>query len=497
VSKAEHAVVGSQRSEHDLLGERQLPGDAYYGIHTLRAVENFPITDIPISAYPDMVNALAAVKEAAAGANRDLGLLDRDKAEAICTACREIRAGQLHESFIVDVIQGGAGTSANMNANEVIANRALEHLGRRRGDYGALHPLDDVNRSQSTNDVYPTAVKVALHWAADRLLAAMAELRGAFEAKAATFAGVVKVGRTQLQDAVPMTLGQEFASYAIMLGEDERRLTEALGLIEEVNLGGTAIGTGLNAPSGYAELARRYLAEITGIPLLGSPNLIEATQDAGSFVQLSGVLKRIAVKLSKTCNDLRLLSSGPLAGLNEINLPPVQAGSSMMPGKVNPVIPEVVNQIAFEVMGNDVTVSIAAESGQLQLNAFEPIIAHALFESITHLERGCRVLAGRCVAGITANTDRLRAQVMDSIGLATALNPIIGYTQATAIAQEAASSGRTVLEVVLASGLLSRERLDELLSPEALAGETRVTDQSAPPLAEDSTGRQHPVEKGA
>jgi aspartate ammonia-lyase len=465
----------THRVEHDLLGDRRVPVDAYYGIHTLRATENFPISGIPISTYPDLINALAAVKQAAAAANRDLGLLNAAKAAAILTACEEIRSGQLHEHFLVDVIQGGAGTSANMNANEVIANRALEHLGHRRGDYRFLHPLDDVNCGQSTNDVYPTAVKVALRCAADRLLEAMALLRGTFEAKAASFAGVVKMGRTQLQDAVPMTLGQEFASYAVMLGEDERRLAEACGLLEEVNLGGTAIGTGLNAPLGYGELARRYLAQLTGIPLISSPNLVEATQDAGSFVQLSGVLKRIAIKLSKTCNDLRLLSSGPRAGLNEINLPAVQAGSSMMPGKVNPVIPEVVNQIAFEVMGNDVTVSIAAESGQLQLNAFEPIIAHALFESITHLEMGCRTLAERCVGGITANVDQLRSQVKDSIGLATALNPLIGYAQATTVAQEAAASGRTVHDVVLSSGLLSREQLDEVLSPETLAGAVRET----------------------
>jgi len=475
MSRAENRV------EHDLLGDRQVPADAYYGIHTLRAWENFPITGIAISAYPDLVNALASVKHAAAAANRDLGLLTVDKAAAILKACEEIRSGHLREHFVVDVIQGGAGTSANMNANEVIANRALEHLGHERGEYGFLHPLDDVNKGQSTNDVYPTAVKVALRWAADRLLEAMAALRTTFAVKAATLTEVVKVGRTQLQDAVPMTLGQEFTTYAIMIGEDEHRLAEACRLIEEVNLGGTAIGTRLNAPPRYSELACRYLTEVTGIPLTISPNLIEATQDSGSFVQISGVLKRVAVKLSKICNDLRLLSSGPRAGLNEINLPPVQAGSSMMPGKVNPVIPEVVNQIAFEVIGNDVTVSIAAEAGQLQLNAFEPIIAHALFESITHLEMGCRTLAERCVGGITANVSHLRTQVQNSIGLATALNPIIGYAQATAVAQEAAATGRTVHDIVLSSGLLSKERLDEILSPEALAG---VPAQTHPPECE-------------
>jgi len=466
------------RVEHDLLGDREVPADAYYGIHTLRARENFPITGIAISTYPDLVNALVTVKQAAAAANRDLGLLTEDKAAAILGACEEIRSGQLHEQFIVDVIQGGAGTSANMNANEVVANRALELLGHERGEYSFLHPIDDVNRGQSTNDVYPTAVKVALRWSAERLLEAMGVLRVAFAAKADTFMDVVKLGRTQLQDAVPMTLGQEFMAYAVMIGEDERRLAEACRLIEEVNLGGTAIGTRLNTPPRYCGLACDHLGELTGIPLVTSPNLIEASQDPGSFVQFSGVLKRIAVKVSKICNDLRLLSSGPRAGLNEINLPPVQAGSSIMPGKVNPVIPEVVNQIAFEVIGNDVTVSFAAEAGQLQLNAFEPIIAHALFESVTHLEMGCRTLAERCVGGITANVDHLRTQVEDSIGLVTALNPIIGYAQATAVAQEAAATGRSVHDVVLCSGLLSKERLDEILSPEALAG---VPPQTDPP----------------
>ncbi len=481
------------RVEHDLLGDREVPVQAYYGVHTLRARENFAISAIPISTYPHLVNALAAVKHAAAAANRDLGLLSADKAKAILEACDEVRSGRLHEHFVVDVIQGGAGTSANMNANEVIANRALELLGHRRGEYSHLHPLDDVNMGQSTNDVYPTAVKVALRWSADGLLDAMGVLRAAFAAKADTFMGVVKVGRTQLQDAVPMTLGQEFMTYAVTIGEDEGRLREACRLIQEVNLGGTAIGTRLNAPRGYCELACRYLAEVTRIDLIVAPNLVEATQDPGAFVQFSGVLKRTAVKLSKICNDLRLLSSGPRAGLGEINLPPMQAGSSIMPGKVNPVIPEVVNQIAFEVIGNDVTVSFAAEAGQLQLNAFEPVIAHSLFESVTHLERGCRTLAERCVTGITANVDRLRAQVENSIGLATALNPIFGYSEATAVAQEAAATGCTVPEIILAKGLLSEEQLREILSPECLAGITSQPDATpdAPPSVQSNKAGQH------
>lgn len=456
------------RQEHDLLGARMVSADVYYGVHTLRAVENFSITGIPISTYPTLIHALACVKQAAARANNELGLLDTKKTEAIVKACKDVRAGQLHDQFVVDVIQGGAGTSTNMNANEVIANRALEHLGYERGEYQYLHPLEDVNLSQSTNDTYPTAVKVALHFSILRLAEAMSSLRSAFEIKADEFGDVLKMGRTQLQEAVPMTLGQEFKAYAIMIGEDEERLKEASQLIQEINLGATAVGTGINAPSGYAELACSHLAEITGIPLLTSQDLVEATQDAGAFVQLSGVLKRVAVKLSKICNDLRLLSSGPRAGLAEINLSPVQAGSSIMPGKVNPVIPEVVNQVAFEVIGNDVTVSFAAEGGQLQLNAFEPIITHSLFESLSHLRAGCLTLAERCVEGITANRERLRLTVEHSAGIATALNPHIGYTRSTQVAKEAMATGRSVYDLVLEKGLLSKERLDEILNPQEL-----------------------------
>ncbi|HKU85188.1 MAG TPA: aspartate ammonia-lyase [Casimicrobiaceae bacterium] len=456
------------RIEHDLLGDRAVPAAAYFGVHTLRAVENFPISGNPISIYPDLIRALACIKEAAALANHALGLLDGAKCDAIVKACGEIRSGRLHDQFVVDVIQGGAGTSTNMNANEVIANLALEHMGYSRGDYGRLHPNEDVNMSQSTNDVYPTALKLAAYFGIYRLVDAMADLRRAFEAKADEFRDVLKIGRTQLQDAVPMTLGQEFSTYAVMLGEDEERLEEAASLVREINLGATAIGTGINAHPEYADIVCRRLSEITGVPLVTSPNLVEATQDCGAFVQLSGVLKRVAVKLSKTCNDLRLLSSGPRAGLAEINLPPMQAGSSIMPGKVNPVIPEVVNQIAFEVIGNDVTVSFAAEAGQLQLNAFEPIIAHSLFKSVTHLRNGCLTLAERCVRGITANRERLRALVDNSIGVVTALNPYIGYANATQIAQEALATGRSVAELVLERGLLSRERLAEILQPDVL-----------------------------
>jgi aspartate ammonia-lyase len=461
-------VDSALRYEHDLLGDRAVPADAYYGVHTVRAVENFPITGTPISVYPELIEALASVKEAAALANRDLGLLDPTKADAIIRACEEVRAGDLLDQFVVDVIQGGAGTSTNMNANEVIANRALELLGLARGDYKQIHPIEHVNLSQSTNDVYPTAVKIALQSMITNLVAAMAILRHSFEVKSAEFADVLKMGRTQLQDAVPMTLGQEFGAFAIMIGEDEERLREASQLIREINLGATAIGTGITTHPDYAALACGHLVEITGIPVVTASNLVEATQDAGAFVQLSGVLKRVAVKLSKICNDLRLLSSGPRAGFGEINLPAVQAGSSIMPGKVNPVVPEVMNQIAFEVLGHDVTVSFAAEAGQLQLNAFEPIIAHSLFASLHHLRAGCLTLSERCIDGITANHDRLRQMVEHSIGLVTALNPYIGYANATEVAQEALATGGSVAAIVLARGLLTKEQLDDILRPEVL-----------------------------
>jgi aspartate ammonia-lyase len=461
-------MTQATRIEHDLIGDRQVPAAAYYGVHTLRALENFPITGTAISIYPDLVRALACVKQAAALANRGLGLLDDERAEAIVRACEEIREGALLDEFVVDVIQGGAGTSTNMNANEVIANRALELLGAKKGEYVRLHPLDHVNLSQSTNDVYPTAVKLALQFGIRRLCAEMVSLRKEFEAKAVEFADVLKIGRTQLQDAVPMTLGQEFSTYAVMLQEDESRLAEAGSLAREINLGATAIGTGINAHPEYAARVTRILSEIAGVELVVSPNLIEATQDAGAFVQLSGVLKRVAVKLSKVCNDLRLLSSGPRAGIGEINLPAVQAGSSIMPGKVNPVIPEVVNQVAFEVIGNDMTVTMAAEAGQLQLNAFEPVIAHSLFKSIAHLSNACRTLAERCVRGITANRERARELMDSSTALVTALNPYLGYARASEIAKEALATGKRVYDLVLEKKLMSREDLDAVLKPEVL-----------------------------
>lgn len=454
------------RLEHDSLGDRPVPIDRYYGIQTLRALENYQITGIPISHYTRLVHSLAYIKKAAALANQRLGLLDAAVAEAIARACDEIIAGKLHDHFVVDVIQGGAGTSTNMNANEVIANRALEIMGFEKGRYDIIHPLNHVNMSQSTNDVYPSALRLTLSQKMDGLLTEMGHLRAALADRGAAFGDVIKVGRTQLQDAVPMLLGQEFDAWAVMVGEDIERVREAQALIREINLGATAIGTGLNAHPDYAPLATDLLRQVSGVPVVLSQNLVEATQDAGAYVQLSGVLKRVAVKLSKVSNDLRLLSSGPRAGLGEINLPPVAPGSSIMPGKINPVIPEVVNQVAFEVIGNDLTVTMAAEAGQLELNAMEPVIAYNLFSSLDMLGRACRTLADKCIAGITANRERCREMVENSIGLVTALNPYIGYEKSAEIAKEALAGGGSVYAIVLEKGYLTRAQLDEILSPQ-------------------------------
>jgi aspartate ammonia-lyase len=455
--------MSSTRLEHDLLGDYQVPVNAYWGVHTARAVDNFPISGVPIGHYRSLIRALAIVKRAAAQANFELGELSAEINDAISKACQEVADGKFDSEFVVDAIQGGAGTSTNMNANEVIANRAIEILGGTKGDYDIVHPLNDVNKSQSTNDVYPTALKLALILEINELLKAMAHLQAAFQGKADEFKDVIKMGRTQMQDAVPMTLGQEFATFSRMTMEDIQRLQETVPLLREINLGGTAIGTGLNAPVGYAQKACLILSKLSGFDFMVAEDMVEATQDAGVFVMVSGVLKRIAVKLSKTSNDLRLLSSGPRAGLDEINLPPRQAGSSIMPGKVNPVIPEVVNQIAFAVIGNDVTVTMAAEAGQLQLNAFEPIMCRALMMSITQLRQGCYVLADACVSGITANVEKLRLSVEHSIGLVTVISPLLGYENATIVAQKALADGTSVREVVLELKLLTAAEFDELL----------------------------------
>ena len=470
----ELAAVKTRR-EHDLLGERDVPADAYWGIHTLRAVENFPITGVPIRHFPELVRALALVKQAAARANRRLGNLPARKAEAIEKACDLIAGeGRFHDQFVVDAIQGGAGTSTNMNANEVVANVALEILGQRRGDYGELHPNDDVNMSQSTNDAYPTALRLAIIFATEPLVAALDELAYAFKAKAVEFADILKIGRTQLQDAVPMTLGQEFDAYFTTIKEDVLRLKESAALFGEVNLGATAIGTGINADARYAALAIEELARAARQQLVPAANLIEATSDMGAFVLFSSVLKRVAVKLSKICNDLRLLSSGPRAGFGEIRLPAVQAGSSIMPAKVNPVIPEVVNQVAFMVIGHDLTVTMCAESGQLQLNAFEPAIGYCLLSSMRHLTAAIGTLTTRCVNGIEADRERCLALVEDSIGLVTALGPTLGYETSTRIAKRALAEKRRVADIVLEEGLLTQLQLDDLLSIEAMTAPLRA-----------------------
>lgn len=456
------------RIEHDLIGERWVDDSRYYGIHALRGQENFSVSGQSVGRYGHFVVALASVKKAAALANQSLGLLLPPLAEAIVFACDEIQKGAFHDQLIVDTIQGGAGTSTNMNINEVIANRALEYLGYHKGDYQHLHPLNHVNLSQSTNDVYPTAIKIATIWGTLELIQVMVELRNAFLEKSQEFASIVKMGRTQLQEAVPMTLGQEFGTYAEMLKEDIQRLEETVLLLKEISLGGTAIGTGIAAPKEFAAKVCEFLNKETGIQFSTAVNLIEATQDAGVFVQLSSVLKRTAVKISKVCNDLRLLSSGPYAGFAEIVLPPMQAGSSIMPGKINPVIPELVNQVAFLVVGHDVTITMAAEAGQLQLNAFEPIIARCLFESLLFLRQSLVSLTYRCVIGITANKKKLREWVENSIGLITAVMPKIGYEKATYIAQQALKTGQGIYQLILNENLLSQKELEDLLNPQMM-----------------------------
>ncbi|MDT3694908.1 MAG: aspartate ammonia-lyase [Ignavibacterium sp.] len=457
---------GRTRNEHDLLGNREVPHEYYYGVQTLRALENFNISGVTLDFYPVLIEALAMVKKAAAKANYDLGLLSKPISGAIVQACDEIINGKLHSHFVVDMIQGGAGTSTNMNANEVIANRALEILGYEKGDYKYCHPNNHVNLSQSTNDAYPTAVKIALINSKKKLVEVLQELIESFRKKADEFSGIIKMGRTQLQDAVPMTLGQEFEAYAVMLNEEVKRLEQNAKLFLEVNMGATAIGTGINSHPDYSAKVVTHLREATGLDIVLAENLVEATQDTGAFIMFSSAVKRLAVKLSKISNDLRLLSSGPRTGINEINLPPMQPGSSIMPGKVNPVIPEVVTQIAFKVIGNDLVVTLAAEGGQLELNVFEPVIVQSLFESIEMLKNGMMTLKVRCIDGITANKDRCRKLVEGSIGIVTALNPALGYETCTKLAKEALETNRGVYELVLEQKLLSKAELDDLLKPE-------------------------------
>ena len=456
------------RVESDLLGELQVPADAYYGVQTQRAINNYKISNAKMSDYPDYVIAIAYVKWAAAAANADLGVLDRKIADAICAACKEIIDGSLRDQFPVDMMQGGAGTSVNMNANEVIANRALEIMGHQKGEYQFCSPNDHVNCAQSTNDAYPTAFRYTFIRMNKHLVENLTKLIAAFRAKGEEFKDIIKMGRTQLQDAVPMTSGQEFNASANNLEEELANLDRNVKLLHEINMGGTAIGTGLNAVPGFAELCTEYMTKLTGDEFLAAPDLIEATPDTGAYVSYSGALKRLAVKLSKICNDLRLMASGPRCGLHEINLPPMAPGSSIMPGKVNPVIPEVTNQVCFKVIGNDMTVALAAEAGQLQLNVMEPVIAESIIESITWLTNAMETLRVKCIEGITVNAEHCHQMVINSIGIVTALNPYIGYKNSTKVAKEALQIGRSVYDIVLEKGLMTKEKLDAALNPEAM-----------------------------
>ncbi|CVK15962.1 aspartate ammonia-lyase [Apibacter mensalis] len=464
------------RVENDLIGDLEIPESAYYGIQTQRAVNNFHITGVKLSNYPELIQALAYVKWAAAETNCELGVLDENIKNAIVQACQEIIAGKYNKEFPSDVIQGGAGTSTNMNINEVVANIALEIMGHKKGEYQFCSPHDHVNLSQSTNDAYPTSIKLAAINSNMVLIDHLKQLIESFRKKGKEFMHVLKMGRTQLQDAVPMTLGQEFEAFAETLSEDVERLTQNSNLFLEINMGATAIGTGLNAIPGYAELCAKKLAEITQLPFISAKNLVEATPDTGSYVIYSSALKRVAIKLSKICNDLRLLSSGPRCGLNEINLPAMQPGSSIMPGKVNPVIPEAMNQTCFKVIGNDLTVTMAAESGQLQLNVMEPVIAYSLLESVHILMNAMDCLRINCIDGITANEQHCKDMVLNSIGIVTALNPYIGYKNSTKIAKEALEKNLSVYDLVLENKLLSKEKLDEILNPQNMLGPHKYKD---------------------
>lgn len=465
---------GQLRLDSDSLGPVEVPVDAYFGAQTARAMGNFQISGIPIGHYPVFIKALALVKKAAAIANHEIGDLSAEKLSAIGKACDDIAEGQLLDQFALDVFQGGAGTSTNMNINEVVANRALEHIGFGRSRFDVIHPNDDVNLSQSTNDVYPTAIRVALLLSYRELCEAVEVLAASFEKKANEFGSVLKLGRTQLQDAVPMTLGQEFKAFAVTLREDIVRLEDGGKLLQEINLGGTAIGTGITADPRYAELAIAALAKLSELPLRPASDFIEACWDTGAFVLFSGTLKRLAVKLSKISNDLRLLSSGPRGGIGEIHLPPMQPGSSIMPGKVNPVIPEVVNQVAFQVIGNDLVVTMAAEAGQLQLNAFEPVIVFNILQSIDLMKNAVTTLARKCVDGIEANEDRCRQNLEASTALATALGPIVGYEKAAKLAKEILQTGKTMRDLLQASGDLPPELVEQVLDSTALTRPSRI-----------------------
>jgi len=456
------------RVESDLIGELQVPIDAYYGVQTQRAINNYKISNTRMCDYPEYIIAMAYVKMAAAAANTELGVLDKKIGDAIVAACKEIVAGKLWDQFPVDMMQGGAGTSVNMNANEVIANRALELMGHKKGEYQFCSPNDHVNCAQSTNDAYPSAFRYTFVRMNKHVEKALKDLIDAFRAKGVEFKDIIKMGRTQLQDAVPMTSGQEFNAFANNLEEELANLNRNAVLLKEINMGGTAIGTGLNAVPGFAELCTKKMSEFTGDTFEKAPDLVEATPDTGAYVSYSAALKRLAVKLSKTCNDLRLMASGPRCGLHEINLPAMAPGSSIMPGKVNPVIPEVTNQVCFKVIGNDTAVCFAAEAGQLQLNVMEPVIVECILESQTWLINVMNTLRTLCVNGITVNAEHCQKMVKNSIGIVTALNPYIGYKASTKVAKEALETGRSVYDLVLEHGLMTKEKLDEALDPKAM-----------------------------
>ncbi|OEF29414.1 aspartate ammonia-lyase [Vibrio rumoiensis] len=457
------------RIEEDLLGTREVPVDAYYGIHTVRAVENFNISKVTISDVPEFVRGMVMTKKAATLANKEIGVLPADISDYIIQACDVILStGKCMDQFPSDVFQGGAGTSVNMNTNEVIANLALELMGKEKGEYDIINPNDHVNKSQSTNCAYPTGFRISVYTSIMKTIEAVEYLKGAFDLKSQEFDTIIKMGRTQLQDAVPMTVGQEFHAWSVTLNEEVRNLQYISKLLLEVNLGATAIGTGLNAAPEYQALAVKHLSEVTGFECVPAEDLIEATSDCGAYVMAHGALKRLAVKLSKICNDLRLLSSGPRAGLNELNLPELQAGSSIMPAKVNPVIPEVVNQVCFKVLGNDTALSFAAEGGQLQLNVMEPVIAQCMFESLEILKNACVNLRDKCIDGITVNKEVCEAYVYNSIGIVTYLNPYIGHHEGDIVGKICAETGKSVREIVLDRGLLTEDQLDEIFSPENL-----------------------------
>ncbi|MDE2447023.1 MAG: aspartate ammonia-lyase [Alphaproteobacteria bacterium] len=464
--------MADTRREADSLGEWHLPADVLYGVHTARAVANFPITGTRLCDYPEIVQSLGMVKKAAVLANMELGAIEPRLGQAILRACDRVISGEADAAFVVDMIQGGAGTSTNMNANEVIANLALRELQRPPGQYDLIHPNDHVNASQSTNDAYPSAMRLTMVRMCPALVTELRSLKAAFLAKGVEFHDIIKVGRTQLMDAVPMRLGDEFRAFGVTIGEDIDRLTEVGNLLREINLGGTAIGTGINTPAGYGAAVIKHLSAVSGERVAAAGDLIEATSDMGAFVMFSGVLKRVAVKLSKICNDLRLLNSGPRAGFGEIKLPAMQAGSSIMPGKVNPVMPEVMNQIAFQVIGNDLTVTMAAESGQLQLNAMEPVIVFNILQSMRMLTRGMAVLREKCIYGIEADAARCKFLLEHSLVAVTAINPFVGYAKASAVAKEALASGQSVRSIVLAKGLMTEAQLDEAFTTENLLGQT-------------------------